>query len=164
MIGEECGTLGIASPFTYVCKTKVFAYVAKVKDFYQEMICLNPVGLSELKFAASRKVKQFTKLVFEKRQWDKTVGEIESTKAATEKCTKMESNVRQQYPKADKPVVKNLVKILLSKKEAGDRQKTKSVQQKRTKGYITHEDAMRMSKLKEELFPDYGFLKRCIDA
>ena len=39
----------------------------------------------------------------------------------------------------------------------------KNVKQRRTKGFITHEDVIRISKLQEELFPDYDFLKLCLD-
>lgn len=60
MIGEECDMLGIASPFTYICKTKVLAYVARTEDFFQEMIYLNPAGLRQLKASALRKVNEFT--------------------------------------------------------------------------------------------------------
>ena len=34
----------------------------------------------------------------------------------------------------------------------------KNVEQKPTKGYITHEDVIRLSKLQNEFFPDYDFL------
>ena len=45
MIGEECELLGISSPFTYVCKSKVLVYSCKIEDFFREMVSLNPAGL-----------------------------------------------------------------------------------------------------------------------
>jgi len=46
----------------------------------------------------------------------------------------------------------------------GEPQKMKNVEQRRTKGFITHEDVIRLTKLQSELFPDYDFLNRCLEA
>lgn len=59
MIGEECDLLGIASPYTYIVKSKTLCYVAKVETFYKLMLDLNPIGLEELKAGASKKLKEF---------------------------------------------------------------------------------------------------------
>lgn len=40
----------------------------------------------------------------------------------------------------------------------------KNVEQRRTKGAITHEDIMRAERLKNDLFPDYEFLNRLLGA
>lgn len=40
----------------------------------------------------------------------------------------------------------------------------KNVEQRRMTGFVTHEDIIRMDKLKNELFPDYNFLNRCLEA
>lgn len=103
-------------------------------------------------------------MLLEKRKQQRAVDNIESHRLAAEKNQKMESSVRSQYPVADKPVVKNLVKILMKRQENGERQTAKSVSQKPTTGYITTNEAIRLTKLKDELFPDYGFLKRCLNA
>ena len=39
----------------------------------------------------------------------------------------------------------------------------RNLEQKPTKGYITHDDVIRLSKLQNEFFPDYDFLQRCLD-
>ena len=117
MIGEECELLGISSPFSYVCKSKVLVYSCKIEDFYREMVSLNPAGLRSLKLASSKKIKEFTKLIRYKKEWDSTVGAIESHRLVTEKHDKMEANVRSLFSVADKPIIKNLVNIL-TKKEA----------------------------------------------
>ena len=52
-----------------------------------------------------------------KKEWDSTVGAIESHRLVTEKHEKMEANVRSLFSMADKPIIKNLVNIL-TKKEA----------------------------------------------
>ena len=85
MIGEECDMIGMKSSFTYICKTKVLVYACKTQDFFQELICLNPVGLRELKAASIEKIKEFFKLIQNKRACDNAVGAIESHKLGTEK-------------------------------------------------------------------------------
>ena len=40
----------------------------------------------------------------------------------------------------------------------------KNVEKRRTNGFITHEDVIRLTKLQSELFPDYDFLNRCLEA
>ena len=42
MIGEECDLLGIASPYSYIVKSKTLAYQIKVDSFYKELLNLNP--------------------------------------------------------------------------------------------------------------------------
>ena len=49
MIGEECDLLGIASPFTYICKKRTLAFCIKVETFFQELLNLNPIGLDQLR-------------------------------------------------------------------------------------------------------------------
>lgn len=62
MIGEECDLLGICSPYTYIVKTTTLAYCIPVESFFKEMLNLNPMGLEELKQAASVKIKDFNHL------------------------------------------------------------------------------------------------------
>jgi len=59
MIGEECDLLGIASPYTYIIKEKTLCFCTKVEVFFKDMLNLNPMGLDELKVAASAKLKEF---------------------------------------------------------------------------------------------------------
>ena len=56
MIGEECDLLGIVSPYTYIVKKKTLCFVATVESFYKVMLDLNPLGLEDLKAAASAKL------------------------------------------------------------------------------------------------------------
>ena len=120
MIGEECDMLGIRSQFSYICKTKVLVYACPIKHFYQELICLNPVGLRELKSASVEKIKHFYKLLNDKKKCDNAVAEIESHKLADEKENKMKVNVQKLFPKADKPAMKNLMNILRNKEALGE--------------------------------------------
>ena len=76
MIGEECDLLGIASPYSYIIKSKTLAYCIKVESFYKELLNLNPIGLEELKIAASNKLKEFNNIVREKKEWDETASKI----------------------------------------------------------------------------------------
>ena len=64
----------------------------------------------------------------------------------------------------DKPVIYNICNIIQNKKDLGEMQCMKNVEQRKTTGFITHEDIMRIERLKNELFPDYEFLNRVIDA
>ena len=68
MIGDECDLLGIASPYTYIVKSKTLCYCIKFEQFYKDMLNLNPVGLDELKIAASKKLKNFNMLTREKKE------------------------------------------------------------------------------------------------
>lgn len=70
MIGEECDLLGIASPYTYIVHKKTLCFVAQVDSFYKVMLDLNPLGLEDLKAAASCKLKEFCALTREKKEWD----------------------------------------------------------------------------------------------
>jgi len=70
MIGEECDLLGIASPFTYIVKSKTLAYSTKIDKFYKEMLNLNPLGLQEIKLAAAEKLKEFNSIARDKKLWD----------------------------------------------------------------------------------------------
>ena len=74
------------------------------------------------------------------------------------------ANTRKQYPNGDKPVITNIMKIVANKEDMGEPAKVKNMEQRRTRGFVTHEDIIRLSKLQNELFPDYDFLKRCLDA
>ena len=40
----------------------------------------------------------------------------------------------------------------------------KNVEQRKTTGHVTHNDIRRIERLKNEIFPDYNFLNRVIDA
>ena len=40
----------------------------------------------------------------------------------------------------------------------------KNVEQRRTTGAITHADIMRIERLKNDIFPDYDFLNRVLEA
>ena len=76
----------------------------------------------------------------------------------------MEANVVKQYPMGDRPVIRNMMAIIKNKEDMGEAPKLKNVEQRPTKGYITHEDIIRLSKLQNDLFPDYDFLNRCLEA
>lgn len=54
--------------------------------------------------------------------------------------------------------------IIANNEDLGGKSKTKNMEQRRTKGFVTHDDVIRLSKLQNDLFPDYDFLKRCLDA
>jgi len=56
------------------------------------------------------------------------------------------------------------MKIIANKEDMGEPAKVKNMEQRRTKGFVTHEDIIRLNKLQNDLFPDYDFLKRCINA
>lgn len=45
MIGEECDLLGLASPYSYIVRSKTLAYTIKLETFYKELLQLNPLGL-----------------------------------------------------------------------------------------------------------------------
>ena len=47
----------------------------------------------------------------------------------------------------DKPVIRNMMTIIKNKEEMGEAPKLKNVDQRPTKGYITHNDIIRLSKL-----------------
>lgn len=64
----------------------------------------------------------------------------------------------------DKPLIYQICNIIQNKKDLGETQCMKNVEQRKTTGFITHEDIMRIERLKNELFPDYEFLNRVIDA
>ena len=85
MIGEECDLLGIASPYTYIAKSKTLVYCISVEQLYKDLLNLNPIGLEELKIASSKKLKNFAKLTREKKEWNETVANVESIKRADEK-------------------------------------------------------------------------------
>ena len=55
----------------------------------------------------------------------------------------------------------NIVKI---KEGLGEPRKMKNVEQRKIKGFITNDDIIRLSKLQNEYFPDYDFLKKCVVA
>ena len=78
MIGEECDLLGLASPYSYIVKSKTLAYTIKVETFYSQLLQLNPLGLEELKTAASKKLKEINHIARQKKDWDKTVGDVAS--------------------------------------------------------------------------------------
>ena len=78
MIGEECDLLGLASPYSYIVKSKTLAYTIKVETFYNQLLQLNPIGLEELKTAASKKLKEINHIARQKKDWDKTVGDVAS--------------------------------------------------------------------------------------
>ena len=40
----------------------------------------------------------------------------------------------------------------------------KNVEQRKTTGHIAHNDIMRIERLKNEIFPDYNYLNRVINA
>ena len=40
----------------------------------------------------------------------------------------------------------------------------KNVEMRKRRGFITHEDIIRLTKLQTDLFPDYAYLDRCIEA
>jgi len=64
----------------------------------------------------------------------------------------------------DKPIVNMIANIIKKKTEQGESQRMKNVDQHRTKGFISHEDIMRIERLKNEIFPDYNFLTRLLEA
>ena len=78
MIGEECDLLGLASPYSYIVKSKTLAYTIKLETFYKELLQLNPLGLEELKAAAAEKLKEFNLISRQKKQWDQTVRDVPS--------------------------------------------------------------------------------------
>lgn len=90
--------------------------------------------------------------------------EVPSIRQANDKLANREENVRKQYPNGDKPAIKNIMSINANKEDLGEPSKMKNVEQRRTKGFITHEDVIRLSKLQNDLFPDYDYLKRCLNA
>lgn len=46
----------------------------------------------------------------------------------------------------------------------GESQKMKNVEIRKRKGFITHEDIIRLTRLQTDLFPDYEYLDRCLEA
>ena len=129
MIGEECDLLGIASPYTYITKSKTLCYTIKVEQFFKDMLSLNPLGLEELKLAASKKLKNFNHLAKEKKEQDETVANFESIKRAEEKHQKRVANTIKHYPMGDKPIVQNITNIIQTNADLGQIQCMKNVEQ-----------------------------------
>jgi len=94
MIGEECDLLGIASPYTYIAKERTLCYATKVETFYKSMLDVNPVGLEEIKTAASQKLKEFCQITRDKKEWDAEVANVESIKRSNEKQKQRETYAR----------------------------------------------------------------------
>ena len=69
------------------------------------MLDLNPLGLEELKSAASAKLKEFCALTREKKEWDSEVTQVKSIKRADESLVSREAFARKNYPIGDKPVI-----------------------------------------------------------
>ena len=164
MVGEECDLLGIVSPYTYIVKQKTLCYVCPVESFYKVMLDLNPLGLEDLKAAAASKLKEYCTLTREKKEWDSEVAQVPSIKCAEEKLESREAFARKNYPIGDKPVIQRIMNIIQNKQDLGETQRMKNVEQRRTTGAITHDDIMRIERLRNEVFPDYDFLNRVLEA
>ena len=120
MIGEECDLLGIASPYTYICKKKTLCYTSKVETFYKLMLDLNPLGLEELKKAASQKLKEFCQMTRDKKDYDKEVANVDSIKRSAEKQEQRETYAKKHYPMGDKPLIYQICNIIQNKKDLGE--------------------------------------------
>ena len=164
IIGEECDLLGIASPYSYICKKRTLVYAIKVETFFKELLNLNPLGLEQLKQVAALKIREFNKIAKDKKVWDQEVNNIKSIKQANDKRAQVEAEVRKQFPAGDKPVIHNIMNIVKIKEGLGEPRKMKNVEQRKIKGFITNDDIIRLSKLQNEYFPDYDFLKKCVVA
>ena len=54
--------------------------------------------------------------------------------------------------------------IIQNKQDLGKKQRMKNVDQRKTSGFITHDDIMRIERLRSDIFPDYGFLNKVLEA
>lgn len=54
--------------------------------------------------------------------------------------------------------------IIQNKQDLGETQVMKNVEKRRMTGAITHDDIMRIERLKNDIFPDYIFLNKVLEA